>query len=52
VAGSSGLRCLAVGGITTIALPFYFSFAKHPLVPLAMFRSRNFTVTNVSTLLI
>jgi EmrB/QacA subfamily drug resistance transporter len=43
---------LAVGGITTIALPFYFGWAKHPLVPLALFRSRNFTVTNVSTLLI
>ncbi len=43
---------LAVGGITTIALPFYFARVKHPLVPLAMFRSRNFTVTNISTLLI
>jgi EmrB/QacA subfamily drug resistance transporter len=43
---------LAIGGITTIALPFYFAWAKHPLVPLSMFRSRNFSVTNVSTLLI
>ena len=43
---------LALGGITTIALPFYFARAAHPLVPLAMFRSRNFTVTNVSTMLI
>ena len=43
---------LAVGAITTIALPFYFGWAKHPLVPLQMFRSRNFSVTNISTLLI
>jgi EmrB/QacA subfamily drug resistance transporter len=43
---------LAIGGITTIALPFYFAWARHPLVPLSMFRSRNFSVTNVSTLLI
>ena len=38
--------------MTTIALPFYFARAAHPLVPLRMFRSRNFSVTNVSTLLI
>jgi EmrB/QacA subfamily drug resistance transporter len=43
---------IALGGVTTIALPFYFAHAKHPLVPLSMFRSRNFSVTNVSTLLI
>jgi EmrB/QacA subfamily drug resistance transporter len=43
---------IAVGAITTIALPFYFARVKHPLVPLSMFRSRNFSVTNVSTLLI
>ena len=43
---------LGVGGVATIALPFYFRWPKHPLVPLSMFRSRNFSVTNVSTLLI
>ncbi len=43
---------LAIGGITTIALPFYFHYVKYPLVPLSMFRSRNFSVTNASTLLI
>src|SRR5437899_10706632 len=26
--------------------------AKHPLIPLDLFRSRNFTVTNISTLVI
>ncbi len=43
---------LAIGGIATITLPFYFAWVKNPLVPLSMFRSRNFSVTNVSTLLI
>lgn len=43
---------LAVGGLTMVALPFYFAWARHPLIPLALFRSRNFTVTNISTLLI
>lgn len=43
---------IGLGALTTVALPFYFARARHPLVPLSMFRSRNFTVTNVSTLLI
>ncbi len=43
---------LGLGVVTTIALPFYFRWKKNPLVPLGMFRSRNFSVTNVSTLLI
>lgn len=43
---------LATGAACTIALPFYFKWRKNPLVPLGMFRSRNFSVTNVSTLLI
>jgi EmrB/QacA subfamily drug resistance transporter len=43
---------IGVGALTTLALPFYFARVAHPLVPLEMFRSRNFTVTNISTLLI
>lgn len=43
---------LAVGAISLVALPFWFARARNPLVPLSMFRSRNFTVTNISTLLI
>jgi predicted MFS family arabinose efflux permease len=43
---------LGVGALTTIALPFYFARVRNPLVPLSMFRSRNFSVTNLSTLLI
>jgi EmrB/QacA subfamily drug resistance transporter len=43
---------LAVGALSSIALPIYFARARYPLIPLSMFRSRNFSVTNVSTLLI
>ena len=43
---------LAVGALSLVALPFYFHRARNPLVPLSMFRSRNFSVTNLSTLLI
>lgn len=43
---------LGVGALTTVALPLYFARARNPLVPLGMFRSRNFSVTNLSTLLI
>jgi EmrB/QacA subfamily drug resistance transporter len=43
---------LAVGALSTFVMPFYFARARNPLVPLTLFRSRNFSVTNVSTLLI
>jgi hypothetical protein len=41
-----------VGVIATVALPLWMKAARHPLIPLGLFRSRNFTITNVSTLLI
>ena len=47
-----GYIALAVGVISTIVLPFYMARVPHPLIPLGLFRSRNFTVTNISTLLI
>jgi EmrB/QacA subfamily drug resistance transporter len=47
-----GYLALAVGVVATIALPFWMMRAKHPLIPLGLFRFRNFTVTNISTLLI
>jgi MFS family permease len=47
-----GYIALAVGVLSTIALPFYMARAPHPLIPLSLFRSRNFTVTNISTLVI
>src|SRR2546426_12489771 len=47
-----GYIALAVGVLCTIALPFYMARAPHPLIPLSLIRSRNFTVTNISTLVI
>ncbi len=43
---------IGIGLVCTVAMPFWFSRKHHPLIPLEMFRSRNFTVTNISTLLI
>jgi Na+/melibiose symporter-like transporter len=43
---------LGAGALATLAMPLYFARARNPLVPLSLFRSRNFSVTNVSTLLI
>jgi EmrB/QacA subfamily drug resistance transporter len=44
--------CLAAGALAALAFPAAMARSPHPLVPLELFRSRNFTVTNVSTLLI
>jgi hypothetical protein len=38
--------------VATVAFPFLMAHSPHPLVPLNLFRSRNFTVTNMSTLVI
>ncbi|HEX8941028.1 MAG TPA: MFS transporter [Candidatus Limnocylindrales bacterium] len=43
---------LGVGALATIALPVLMATRPNPLVPLDLFRSRNFSVTNLSTLLI
>jgi EmrB/QacA subfamily drug resistance transporter len=47
-----GFIALAIGFLFTIVLPFYMARAPHPLIPLQLFKSRNFSVTNISTLLI
>src|SRR3982075_4219630 len=47
-----GYLALAVGVLCTITLPFYMARARYPLIPLSLFASRNFTVTNISTLVI
>jgi len=47
-----GYIALAVGAVATIALPVWMTRVRHPLIPPHLFRSRNFTVTNISTLLI
>jgi EmrB/QacA subfamily drug resistance transporter len=43
---------LGLGGAATVAFPFLMARLPHPLVPLSLFRSRNFTVTNISTFVI
>jgi EmrB/QacA subfamily drug resistance transporter len=43
---------LAVGAGAAVLFPFLMMRSAHPLVPLELFRSRNFTVTNLSTLVI
>jgi EmrB/QacA subfamily drug resistance transporter len=47
-----GYAALAVGVVATIVLPILMSRSAHPLIPLQLFRSRNFSVVNLSTLLI
>ena len=47
-----GFVALAVGFAAAIALPVLMVSEPHPLIPIHLFRSRNFSVTNVSTLLI
>jgi EmrB/QacA subfamily drug resistance transporter len=43
---------LGLGAVATITFPFLMARRRHPLVPLELFRSRPFTVINLSTLLI
>jgi EmrB/QacA subfamily drug resistance transporter len=48
----SALVSLAIGAVAAVAFPFLMLRRPDPLVPPRMFRSRNFTVTNLSTLVI
>ncbi|HSM38190.1 MAG TPA: MFS transporter [Candidatus Limnocylindrales bacterium] len=43
---------LAVGAVATVALVPLMAFRRNVLVPPSLFRSRNFTVVNISTLVI
>jgi len=43
---------LGIGAVATVAFPILMARSAHPLVPLHLFRSRNFSVTNLSTLVI
>ena len=43
---------LAVGIVGTIAFPVLMARRPHPLVPLSLFRSRDFSIINFSTLLV
>jgi EmrB/QacA subfamily drug resistance transporter len=48
----AALAALGLGAVATALLPWWMRRASHPLVPPELFRSRNFTVTNLSTLVI
>ncbi|HVF12200.1 MAG TPA: MFS transporter [Actinomycetota bacterium] len=43
---------IAVGAVSAVIFPFLMKHKKDPLVPLHLFKSRNFAVTNISTFLI
>jgi EmrB/QacA subfamily drug resistance transporter len=47
-----GYIALAIGVVATVALPILMARSAHPLIPLSLFKSRNFSVTNLSTFLI
>jgi EmrB/QacA subfamily drug resistance transporter len=47
-----GFVLLGAGALATIALPFLMTRRSDPLIPPELFRSRNFTITNISTFLI
>jgi EmrB/QacA subfamily drug resistance transporter len=47
-----GFVMLGIGAVATIALPILMTRRANPLIPPELFRSRNFTVTNISTFLI
>src|SRR5437870_658820 len=47
-----GFEMLGAGVVATIALPILMTRRRDPLIPPELFRSRNFTVTNLSTFLI
>jgi EmrB/QacA subfamily drug resistance transporter len=43
---------LGLGAVALVAVPLLMLWRRDPLVPPSLFRSRNFTVVNISTLLI
>jgi EmrB/QacA subfamily drug resistance transporter len=47
-----GFIALGLGVLATIALPLQLARSSNPLIPLHLFQSRNFAVTNLSTLLV
>lgn len=49
---SLAFTAIGVGLLATFAFPFLMKMRKNPLVPLDLFRSRNFSITNISTLII
>ena len=49
---ATAFMSLALGVLALIAVPIMMLRAKNPLIPPKLFKSRNFTVTNISTLVI
>ena len=47
-----GWVLLGIGLVATVSLPFLMTRRRDPLIPPSLFRSRNFTVTNISTFVI
>ncbi len=50
--GSLPFISLGLGAIGLAVLPLELRRSKNPLIPLHLFRSRNFTVTNIATLVV
>ena len=50
--GGVGQGALAVGVVASLAFVVHMARGSQPLVPLGLFRSRNFAVTNLSTFLV
>jgi EmrB/QacA subfamily drug resistance transporter len=50
--GAVPFIALAVGAVAAVAFPIMMKRSSNPLVPPHLFRSRNFTVTNISTFVI
>jgi EmrB/QacA subfamily drug resistance transporter len=50
--GVEAFVALAIGAVATVAFPIMMLKRGNPLVPPSMFRSRNFTVTNIGTFVI
>ncbi len=50
--GGVALWLLGAGGLALIALPLWLRRSAHPLVPVALFRLREFNVVNLATLLV
>ena len=47
-----GPVALGIGAVASVLFVILMARGRHPLVPLGLFRSRNFAVTNLSTFLI
>jgi EmrB/QacA subfamily drug resistance transporter len=50
--GAVGPAALVIGAAASVLFVILMARGSHPLVPLGLFRSRNFAVTNLSTFLI